>query len=114
MPTYNALETQEKETVETFDRNLRGAMGSLQRVMNTLEGLKVTYIAQVNSIVTTLNAGEDIPDTSGLAGSVPLDYDTEWSALITDLNNLLTTYNSDARKQIRDKAAGFENTQGNG
>ena len=74
MATYESLTTEEKQKIAQAERWLRGAMSSLVAYADDADfNLKEQYwLSEVKPIVDTLDPGEIIPNTSGLAGAVDI------------------------------------------
>ena len=108
MATYDSLTQEEKEIVEAFERNFRGWVNDLARLLVAARALDAAYDANggAGSIVSTLDNGEEIPNTSGIAGAQTLVQNTDFSALIAGLNSFLTTYDTAATRQRIAQAAG--------
>ena len=110
MAAWAELTQEERDNFQSFERTLRASQGSLQRVLNSLETLKVTYTGQIVPILAQLDANTVVPNTSGLSGSIALDITVDLQPLIGDLSSLVhatTGYNTTEKKERRDKAAGL-------
>lgn len=112
MATWEGLTQEQRDSYQTFEREVRSFMGTFQRLMNTADRLKVTYDAQIADILTALDDNTVVPNSSGLGGSVALNSDTEFLPMLGWINTLLTSYNTAQFRQWRDKAAGTVNTGG--
>ena len=71
MATYASLTQAEKNTIAQAERWMRGAISSLVAYADTADfNMKEQYwLGEVKPIVDTLDPGEVIPNTSGLAGA---------------------------------------------
>jgi hypothetical protein len=105
MALFNELPEAERTELEQFLILFRASMGELSRTMSRFEILKAAYQGQIQPIVQLLDTDAVIPNTSGLRGAAAMTK-AEMLALFADLNQLLTDYNTDAKKQARVKAAG--------
>lgn len=108
MTTYANLTQEERDIVEAWERNFRGWVNDLARLMVAARALDASYDAAgaTGAIVATLDPGEEIPNTGGLAGALPLQQDTDFAALVTGLNNFLSTYDTAATRQRIAQAVG--------
>ena len=108
MATYDSLSAEDKGIVEAFERDFRGWVNGLATMLVQARALEAAHEAGggTGSIVATLDPGEDIPNTSGIAGAQPLQQDTDWAALIAGLEAFVTTYDTPATRQRMAQAAG--------
>ena len=108
MATYTSLATEQKEIVEAFERDFRGWINGLATMLIQARALDAHYDAGggPGSIVATLDNGEAIPNTSGIAGAQALTQNTDFAALVNGLNAFLTTYDTLATRQRIAQAAG--------
>jgi len=111
MATYADLTAAEKDVFDAFMTQLRAGYGELARLLERLDVLKADHIAQVGAIIATLDAGAITPNQSGLSGAGELTKE-EIDAAATDLNTLLSAYNSAAKRQAYVKFAGPGNILG--
>lgn len=108
MATYNSLTQEEKDILAAWERNLRGfangilATGIIQA--RTLDAAR-SATGGAQDILDTLDPGEVIPNSSGIAGAQNLDT-AEMATLITGLTNFLSTYDTLGTRQNLAKAAG--------
>ena len=74
MATYESLTQEEKDTIAQAERYMRGAISSLVAYADTADfNLKEQYwLNEVKPIIDTLDVGEIIPNSSGLAGAVDI------------------------------------------
>lgn len=109
MATYSSLNAQDKLIVDNTVNLLRASAGEIARVFNHL----VAIAADTNAValVTSLDAGEVIPNTSGLAGSDELTR-TEVVALYTALNAIRTANDTAGNRAAWSKAAGINGMLG--
>jgi hypothetical protein len=108
MATYDSLTAEQKGIVEAFERNFRGWINTLATGIIQARALDASFDAGggAGDIIATLDPGERIPNTSGIAGAQTLQTDTDWAALITGLQAYLTTYDTEATRQRIAQAAG--------
>lgn len=109
MATYAELTQDEKDDIQFVVNQIRAHYGSLARFLLVLDTIRIDAMARgVPALITGLNAGEVIPNTSGLGNAEDLTKEQVDQA-ITDMNNILTTYNTDARRQAYSIMAGNAN-----
>ena len=106
---YDALSPEDKAIVDAYTTQLRAHAGSVGRNINTGESIEDYYWGAVNAILTTFSAGDEVPNSSGLAGAVNLTK-TELDNLLSYVQGVKTNYGTDAHQQLRAKAAGLQNT----
>lgn len=118
---YADLDTEQKAQLDAWSREARAWMGELQRVINKGEALKDAYNGQ-DGVVQLWSVGtwadtDPIPNTSGLAGSAPLEKQDHvkfvtqhMNKLLEDPTALLTGFNTANLRQQRVAAAGPSNT----
>jgi hypothetical protein len=72
--TYDSLTTEQKALIGQAERWMRGAMSSLVAYADAADfNLKEAYwLNEVKPILDTLDNGEIIPNSSGLAGAVDI------------------------------------------
>lgn len=106
MATWAELTSEQRDVYSVFERDLRGAMGETQRLMNKLSAINTRYTAQIQAILVDLNDNTIVPNSSGLAGSSSLSSDSEMVTLVSHLQGMLTNYNTSGHQEMRAKAAG--------
>lgn len=104
MATYDSLTAEQKASVQNADNNLRSFMGQLLAMFTTGEVFDEELLAGVEDLVDGLDAGEVIPNSTGLRGSVALDK-AEWKLMVTYLR-AFNDLETDAVRQLLIKAAG--------
>lgn len=110
MATYNQLSQEDKDKLNFFVTELRSEYGALARFLDGVDDLRVHYTAQgIGAIITSLDAGAEVPNASGLAGATDLTKEQIQTA-VTDMNSLLTTWWTDTKRQGYDLMAGPPNT----
>jgi hypothetical protein len=107
MATWENLTQEQRDIYQSFERELRAAMGALHAVCNDFVELNDSYNAQILAILADLDDNTVVPNTSGLAGSQGLDSDAEMVTLVSHLQSVLTNYNTSGHRQLRHKAAGI-------
>lgn len=94
--------------LSNFVAELRANMASFAQTIAVMNALNVSWEATISAIVGT-PAGTLITDSSGLAGISQLT-DTQVSSLMTDVQSVLTTYNSTAAQELFSQVCGPLNT----
>ena len=112
MATYNSLTQRQKEILGALTAQVRAFAGEFARTNIKAEVLVDDWNAQVSAIVSTLNAGETIPNISGLRGAADTTKEELTNLLSTSLPNLLSTYNTTAARELYVKLAGPDNVIG--
>lgn len=109
MATYSSLNAQDKLIVDNTINLLRASAGEIARVFNHL----VAIAADTNAValVTSIDPGEVIPNTSGLAGADELTR-TEVVALYNALNAIRTANDTAPNRAAWSKAAGINGMLG--
>jgi len=108
MATYDSLTQPEKDLIAVWERNFRGWInGIISKGIVQGRALDAAYDASdgPGTILATLDAGEVIPNSSGIAGAQDLDT-AELATLVAGFNAFLTTYDTLAVRQNAAKAAG--------
>lgn len=112
MALYAALAPEDKVKLDWFITQLRAEYGALARFLDGVDDLKVHYTAQgIGAIISSLDAGEVVPNASGLAGAGNLTKEQIQQA-VADMNSLLTAWWTDVKRQGYDLMAGPPNTGG--
>lgn len=109
MATYNSLNAQDKLIVDNTVNLLRASAGEIARVFNHL--VAIAGDSNAVALVTSIDAGEVIPNTSGLAGADELTR-TEVVALYTALNAIRTANDTAPNRAAWSKAAGINGMLG--
>ena len=108
MALYTDLTQADKDLLGAFERNTRGwinqvlAKGIIQA--RALDAAR-TASGGVQSIIDSLDVGEIVPNSSGIAGAQELTK-AEWNTLIGGLSSFLSTYDTLATRRNIAKAAG--------
>ena len=106
MATWNELTPEQREIYTAFEHNLRAVHGQFDKLLAEFVEVDNMFTAQIQAILVDLDDNTIVPNTSGLAGSASLDSDAEMVPLVQDCQTALTTYNTVAKKNLRNKAAG--------
>ena len=75
MATFASLTAAQQKAVTDFSVMLRGSIGQLARILNSLNALNADYNSVVSPILALLTGADSttpIPDSTGLAGTMPL------------------------------------------
>lgn len=104
MGLYNNLNPTDKAIVDNTANLVRGAAAEMARIWNRIEAIAADSNAV--SLVTGLDAGEIVPNTSGLAGADDLTKE-ELVSLFNLLNSIRTTNDTTVNRQAMSKAAGI-------
>ena len=112
MATWENLTQEQRDIWQAWERDLRIAHGAFQRLLNKFDRLNTTYNAQILAILADLDDNTIVPNGTDLAGAASLDSDAETVSLVSHMQGALTSYNTTGHKNMRDKAAGGENTAG--
>lgn len=108
MATYASLTQTEKDIIDTFARVVRGFSGELAKLAQRGVVLEDDWDAQVSALIATLDPGEVLPDTGGLAGAADITHE-ELTSIVTSIGSFLLTYNTPAARQLYVKLAGPQN-----
>ena len=118
MATYDSLSTEDKAILQNMTNMCRSWSGEQARTNNHGEAINTTYNAQVVTILSSLDAGEVVPNTSGLAGAASLTKE-QVITLVSHIQNVQTDmsthtngFNTDGLRQVWAIAAGAENLIG--
>jgi len=109
MGLYADLSAADKAIVQNTANLLRAEAGLLARMFNRVKA--IADDTNATGLVTGLDAGEVIPNTSGLAGADDLTR-AEVVALYTLLNGIRTTNDTAQNRAAIGKAAGINATLG--
>lgn len=106
-----ALTPEQTNIVAEYTRQQRATVGEFARLLNHMAALDAMYDGQVTAAWASLANEDVIADGSGLAGVSSLT-----KAQITQIANamqaILTTYNTEALRQLYVRMAGMTNTVG--
>ncbi len=108
MATYTSLTQGQKDLLAAWERDTRGWVNGLARLLVEARALGAALDASngPGDILDSLGAGEVIPNSGGIAGAQDLTK-AEWDTLRNaGLGNFQTTYDTIAVRQVFAKAAG--------
>ncbi len=114
MATWASLTTEQKATVESFVNAIRGATTTFAGLTKQGQVIGAAWNGGVSTIVQSLDAGEVIPNTSGLDGAqsvAPADV-TNFAGYLIDLSNPANNqggggYNTAFHQALRVKFSGI-------
>ena len=104
MATYEELNQQDRLIVDNTTNLIRASCGEMARVFNHLAAIAADSNAV--ALITSVDAGATIPNTSGLAGADDLTR-AELVALYNVLDGIRTTNDTSANRAAWSKAAGI-------
>lgn len=104
MATYASLNTQDKKIVDNAVNLIRGSCGEMARIWNRIKS--IADDSNATGLITSLDAGEVIPQSSDLAGADELTR-TEVVSLYNLLNGIRTTNDTTPNRNAMSKAAGI-------
>ena len=105
MATYASLTTEKKNILAALTTQLRVFAGEFARTNTRAQVLIDDWMAQVSEIVSTLDAGEVIPNKSGLSGAASTTKEELTQLLGVSLPNFTSTYNSTTSRELYVKLA---------
>ncbi len=108
MGLYVDLSQDDKDNLAAWERNDRGWLnGIISRGIVEARALKASLDAGggAGDILDSLDAGEVVPNSSGIAGAQDLTKE-EWVTLRAALNDFITTYDTVAIRELLAKASG--------
>ena len=111
MATYAELTTEDQALLQSFLNFVRGWSGEQARVNNHGEAANDSYNAQVSAIISSLDAAEVIPNTSGLSGAASIVKE-DLVSVVAHVQGILTTYNTSGHRELWVKMAGAANLIG--
>lgn len=118
MATYDSLSQEEKDLLAAYTNLIRSWSGEQARSNNHADAINDDWNAQIVTIVGSLDAGEVIPNASGLSGSASLT-EAEVTTLTSHVQNILldmsthtSGFNTSTLRQAWTKAAGATNMIG--
>ena len=109
MPAFNALTPDEQATLLAYMPVARGSLIAMAKALNTVQDMDSVWNSNVKAIVAKLDAGVVIPDVTGLAGAQSLT-STDINTIMTALETMLGTNNSQAWRTYYVRAGGVTNT----
>ncbi|MHA2100684.1 MAG: hypothetical protein ACW99A_18600 [Candidatus Kariarchaeaceae archaeon] len=118
MATYSSLPKPQKDVLANFISNLRAWCGEQARSNNHADASNTAYTSFVSSIINSLDAGEIIPNKSGLQGAISLTKEevitlvSHQQNILTDMSTHTSGFNTDLLRQAWVKATGSSNLIG--
>lgn len=109
MPVYSGLTDEQKNTLQTFTNLVRSWCIQQKKSINQGAAINTMWNAQILAILAVLDDNSIIPNTSGLAGSMGLDSDSELATIRGQIDSILTSYNTEQVLELWAKAAGAGN-----
>ena len=111
MATYAELTNEQRALLQAFLNNVRAWSGEQARTNNHGDALNTSYNAQVSAIISSLDAAEVIPNTSGLAGAASIVKE-DLVSVVSHVQGVLTNYNTTGHRQLWVKLTGAGNLIG--
>ncbi len=115
---YASLTPEQQNILQDMINLCRAWAGEQARANNHADAINTTYNAQVVTILSSLNVGEVVPNTSGLAGAASLTKE-QVTTLVSHVQNILADmsthtsgFNTSALRQVWATAAGAANLIG--
>lgn len=107
MGLYVDLPQEDKDILAAWERNARGWFNSAATLLAQARALQAAADAGggPREIITALDAGEEIPNSSGIAGAHDMTK-SEWGALVAVLDEYVTNNDNAEDRQLFAKAAG--------
>lgn len=104
MATYASLSDSDKAVVQNVANLIRAGAGEMARIFNHVKA--IADDSNAVALVTSVDAGDTIPNSSGLAGADDLTR-TELVAIYNILNNARTSIDTASFRAQASKAAGI-------
>ncbi len=104
MATYDSLSAEDKAVVQNVVNLMRAGAGEIGRVFNHYQA--IANDTNATGLVVSIDAGETIPNTSGLAGADDMTR-AELVSMWTDFVAMRSTYDIAANRAAWSKAAGI-------
>ncbi len=108
---YTDLTTEQQTQLQDWLTIVRPMMGELARLNNQFRVAKDAHASHVGAILALLVGSDEVPNETGLAGATAVTV-AELAGILTDANAILTTYDTDAKRQVISKFAGAGNMLG--
>jgi hypothetical protein len=109
MATWASLTSEQQAVYQTWERQLRAAMGQFFRLAQNMEAIDAVYNGQITGM--SLDGAELVPNSSGLPGSESIT-GAEAVTLESYLQGMLSTYFTTAHQQNMAQAAGLQELVG--
>ena len=103
---YTDLTPEQQGIVDQHQVSLRAAAGTLSRLLTNMQAVDDFYNAEASAVLALLLGADEIPNPGGLDQAAPLTKD-ETISIQADFQNILTTYDTAARRQNYSRAAGI-------
>ena len=104
MATYASLSPSDKAIVDNTSNTIRAACGEMAKIFNHVKA--IADDSNATNLVLSVDAGDTIPNVSGLAGADDLTR-TELVAAYNLLNGIRTTNDTTGNRAAMSKAAGI-------
>ncbi len=107
MATYDSLSQEDKDILGAWERNTRGWFNTAASLLQQARALQSALDASggPRDLITSLDNGEEVPNSSGIAGAHPLTKQ-EWAQLVAVFDGYLTDMDTTAVRQLIAKASG--------
>jgi hypothetical protein len=108
MALYSSLTPEEQSLLAAWERNMRGWLNGLSRMVVEARALEAALNASGGpaEILALLDPTEIVPNSSGIAGAQDLAR-SEWDVMVTaGLNDFLLNYDTTAVRRVLAKANG--------
>lgn len=106
---FSELTAEQQNIVSEYVRQQRAMVGAFARLLNQFEALDNMYDGQVTTAWASLLNTDVIADGSGLAGTSELTK-AQVAQIATAVQAILTTYQTEALRQLYVRMAGMTNT----
>lgn len=107
--TYDELTPEQKAILGAFERNFRGWVNShISRGIVEARALEAAAASTggASAILALLDAGQVVPNSSGIAGAHSLTKEELEAFIVAGLGDFLTTYDTVAVRRLAAKIAG--------
>ncbi len=111
MATYDSLTTEQKGTLQEWMNFVRALTGETARMNNHAVAAWDAYNTEASAIIASLDAGETIPNTSGLAGAVSVTKE-ETVTVASHIDTIMVTPVTAAHRAAWNRFAGAANMSG--
>lgn len=111
MAAWSTLSPAQQASVLTHMASMRGLTGEFSRLINKINSVQTAWTNTNLALVTSLDALSIVPDTTGLAGALPLPRE-DVLTMGTNFANLLATYNTAGAQGLYVKTVGALNAVG--
>lgn len=108
---FSSLTPEQQAIVAEYTRQQRATVGEFARLLNHMAALDAMFDGQVATAWSSLVDADVIADGSGLAGVSSLSK-AEVASIATAMQAILTTYNTEALRQLYVRMAGLSNVIG--